>query len=102
MKQIKIFVCFFFYKTSPNNLFPISLISLISPEGSSNGTIMVFDIPSEGTAVKLQETLEHHKVSITDLASYEDNMVSGDADGNIAVWQCDETLKQLRTIRGAG
>jgi hypothetical protein len=62
----------------------------------------VFEIPSQGTAIKLHETLEYHKVGITDLASVMDKMVSTDEDGNIIVWQCDETTRQITEIRGSG
>ena len=62
----------------------------------------MFDIPLQGTAIKLHETLDHHKVGITDLASVLDKMVSADEDGNITVWQCDETSRQIAEIRGSG
>ena len=62
----------------------------------------MFEIPSQGTAVKLHETLDYHKVGITDLASVMDKMVSADEDGNIIVWQCDETTRQITEIRGSG
>ena len=63
---------------------------------------MMFDIPKQGTKVTLQETLDQHKVGITDLAASEDKMVSADEDGNIMSWQNGDTLKQLRNIRGTG
>ncbi|CAB4014047.1 WD repeat-containing 54-like [Paramuricea clavata] len=70
--------------------------------GTCTGSILVFDVPPQGTAVKLHETLDHHKVGITDLASVLDKMVSADEDGNITVWQCDETSRQIAEIRGSG
>ena len=70
--------------------------------GTCTGSVLIFDIPSEGTTVKLQQTLDYHKVGITDLASVMDKMVSADEDGNIVVWQCDETTRQIAEIRGSG
>ena len=77
-------------------------IIFIHSSGTCTGSILVFDIPLQGTAIKLHETLDHHKVGITDLASVLDKLVSADEDGNITVWQCDETSRQIAEIRGSG
>ena len=79
----------------------IILISLYR-QGTCTGSILVFDVPMQGTAVNLHETLDYHKVAITDIASIMDKMVSADGDGNIVVWQCDESTRQIAEIRGSG
>ena len=62
----------------------------------------MFDIPSQGTDVKSEKTLEDHKVGVTDLAPSVDKMVSADEDGNIIIWQCEGSFKKIRNIRGTG
>lgn len=62
----------------------------------------MFDIPAQGTTITLYETLDHHNVGITDLASVKDKLVSADEDGNIVVWQCDQATRKITEIRGSG
>ena len=88
-----------FIETSRFEFFPSFCLF---PVGTCSGAILMFYVPSEGTEVKLQETLEYHKVGITDVAGTEDKMVSADEDGNITVWHCKEQTRQILAIRGAG
>ena len=63
---------------------------------------MVFDIPSRGTAVKLQETLGSHKVAICDLEAQVGRMVSADEEGNIILWQSGGHFTEITKIDGKG
>lgn len=70
--------------------------------GTSEGKIMVFDIPSRGTAVKLQETLSSHKGAICELESQDQRMVSADEEGNIILWQSGGHFTEIMKINGKG
>lgn len=70
--------------------------------GTSEGKIMVFDIPSRGTAVKLQETLSSHKGAICELESQDQRMVSADEEGNIILWQSGGHFTEVMKINGKG
>ncbi|KAL9982868.1 hypothetical protein ACROYT_G004977 [Oculina patagonica] len=70
--------------------------------GTSQGSIMVFDIPPRGTAVKLQETLDSHKVAICELEAQGGRMVSTDEEGNITVWQSGGHFTEIIKIDGKG
>lgn len=70
--------------------------------GTSEGKIMVFDIPSRGTAVKLQETLSSHKVAICELEAEGPRMVSADEEGNIILWQSGGHFTEIIKINGKG
>ncbi|KAL9982873.1 hypothetical protein ACROYT_G004983 [Oculina patagonica] len=69
---------------------------------TSQGSIMVFDIPPRGTAVKLQETLDSHKVAICELEAQGGRMVSTDEEGNITVWQSGGHFTEIIKIDGKG
>ena len=70
--------------------------------GTSEGGIMVFDIPSRGTAVKLQETLTSHNTAICELESQGGRMVSTDEEGNIILWQSGGHFTEIVKIEGKG
>ena len=70
--------------------------------GTSEGGIMVFDIPSRGTAVKLQETLNSHKVAICELEAQGGRMLSSDEEGNITLWQSGGHFTEVIKIDGKG
>ncbi|XP_031568831.1 WD repeat-containing protein 54-like [Actinia tenebrosa] len=70
--------------------------------GCSDGGIMVFDVPSHGTGVKLQETLGSHVVSVCDLVAKDTKMVSADETGHMIVWQAGGHFTQLSKIDGFG
>lgn len=70
--------------------------------GTSEGKIMVFDIPSRGTAVKLQETLGSHKVAICDLGAQVGRMASADEEGNIILWQSGGHFTEIIKVDGKG
>ena len=63
---------------------------------------MVFDIPPRGTAVKLQETLDSHKVAICELEAQGGRMVSTDEEGNITLWQSGGHFTEIIKIDGKG
>ena len=70
--------------------------------GTSEGGIMVFDIPPRGTAVKLQETLNSHKVAICELEAQGGRMLSSDEEGNITLWQSGGHFTEVIKIDGKG
>ncbi|EDO41534.1 predicted protein [Nematostella vectensis] len=70
--------------------------------GSSDGGIMVFDVPARGTGVKLQETLSSHNGAICDLVSHGGKMVSSDESGHMIIWQSGGHFTQLSQIKGFG
>ncbi|KXJ18917.1 WD repeat-containing protein 54 [Exaiptasia diaphana] len=70
--------------------------------GSSDGGIMVFDVPARGTGVKLQETLSTHAEPICDLVGKDSKMVSSDDTGYMIVWQAGGHFTQLSKIDGFG
>ena len=70
--------------------------------GTSEGGIMVFDIPPRGTAVKLQETLTSHKTAICELEAQGGRMVSSDEEGNIILWQSGGHFTEIIKIDGKG
>lgn len=63
---------------------------------------MVFDVPSRGTGVKLQETLSSHAEPICDLVGKDSRMISTDDSGLIIVWQAGGHFTQLSKIDGCG
>ena len=63
---------------------------------------MVFDVPSKGTAVKLQETLQVHKSALCDLSAKDNRMVSTDDDGNMIIWEAGAHFTQVSKIQGFG
>jgi len=63
---------------------------------------MVFDVPSRGTAVKLQETLVSHKVAICELEAQGSRMASTDEEGNITLWQSGGHFTEITKIDGKG
>lgn len=68
--------------------------------GTADGSILVFDVPSKGNGVKLQETLNAHDQSITELHTSNDTMISGDEKGKIVVWKAGGYFQKLRVIDG--
>lgn len=68
--------------------------------GTADGSILVFDVPSKGNGVKLQETLNAHDQSITELHASNDTMISGDEKGKIVVWKAGGYFQKLRVIDG--
>lgn len=70
--------------------------------GTSEGKIMVFDVPLRGTAVKLQETLGSHKVAICELEAQGGRMVSTDEEGNMTLWQSGGHFTEIIKIEGKG
>ena len=103
------FIFFFFYST------PLPIISTFSltmetwssqlyfPKlGVADGSILVFDVPSRGTGVKLQETLSGHVASISDIHASGNVMVSADESGNLVTWKAGGHFTKLQEIEGAG
>jgi len=70
--------------------------------GVADGGILVFDVPSKGNGVKLQETISGHDISICDLSSYQSTMVSTDESGKIILWKAGGHFQKLRTLDGYG
>ena len=72
--------------------------------GTADGSINVYDVPVKGNSVKLQETLNAHACSITDLHGQEseDYMVSGDDLGNITLWKAGGAFAKILEIQGYG
>ena len=72
--------------------------------GTADGSINVYNVPAKGNSVKLQETLNTHTCSITDLHGQEgeDYMVSGDDLGNITLWKAGGAFKKVLEISGYG
>ncbi|GFR95756.1 WD repeat-containing protein 54 [Elysia marginata] len=70
---------------------------------SEEGSILVFNILSKGTAVTLADTLKKHSAPLSDLASDGETMVSADELGSIIVWkQGGSCLSVVVNIRGSG
>ena len=89
----------FLKSTSRDQLLQKAYYSL---SGTSEGGIMVFDIPPRGTAVKLQETLNSHKAAICELEARGGQMVSTDEEGNIILWQSGGHFTEIIKIDGKG
>lgn len=70
--------------------------------GLSSGSIMVFEIPVHGTAVRLQETLSLHSGAICDIVSNAGKMASSDVNGSIIIWQSGGHFTQLTRVEGCG
>ncbi|XP_051866369.1 WD repeat-containing protein 54 isoform X2 [Pristis pectinata] len=77
--------------------------------GSSTGSILVFNIPPEGTNITVSEVLEEHKDPITDIASdcSEDkgciaDLVTADDSGLLCIWKSGEDFKLIHKISSYG
>ncbi|KAK3762896.1 hypothetical protein RRG08_051049 [Elysia crispata] len=71
--------------------------------GSEEGAILLFNIPSKGTAVTLADTVKKHSAPISDLASEGETLVSADELGSIIVWKLSgSTMSVISNIRGSG
>ncbi|MBJ7450099.1 MAG: hypothetical protein JHC93_07070 [Parachlamydiales bacterium] len=62
--------------------------------GDSDGKVIVWDL----TTLKLINTLDYSKSSISALASNEKNLFSGDYEGQISIWDLNP-LKHLKQIK---
>ena len=70
--------------------------------GVADGSVLVFDVPSRGTGVKLQETLSAHVASISDIHASGNVMVSADESGKLVTWKSGGHFTKLQVIEGAG
>eukprot|EP00112_Aurelia_sp_Birch-Aquarium-sp1_P009986 Seg2155.6 transcript_id=Seg2155.6/GoldUCD/mRNA.D3Y31 product="WD repeat-containing protein 54" protein_id=Seg2155.6/GoldUCD/D3Y31 len=81
-------------------------ISVVGDEhiciGTADGNILVFLVPSRGPAVKLQETLDAHGCSISDIAADGQVMASSDESGKIIIWKAGGHFVKVKEIAGFG
>ena len=70
--------------------------------GTADGSLYVFDVPSKGNSVKLQEMIRAHACSVTDLHAHGDDMASCDDLGNIIIWKAGGVFTKVLEIKGSG
>lgn len=70
--------------------------------GTADGVILVYEIPSNGTALKFIETLAMHDSSVTDIWASGETMISADESGKIIIWKSGPHFTDIRTIEGYG
>lgn len=69
--------------------------------GTSDGDILIFDIPSRGTNFTLSEQLRGHSTAIWELQSDKEKLVSSDDSGSIMIWSTGQAkMRQILVIPG--
>ncbi|XP_067129363.1 WD repeat-containing protein 54-like [Centruroides vittatus] len=66
--------------------------------GTSKGEILIFQSDDEGNSIDLVETIQGHNTSISDLCGRGNKLVSADDEGNLYLWEYNNSLKKLKTF----
>ncbi|XP_076372673.1 WD repeat-containing protein 54-like isoform X1 [Tachypleus tridentatus] len=66
--------------------------------GTHDGSILIFSMPTESNTLNNVDKVHYHPAAISDLCGQGQNLISGDDQGNLVVWEGSTTLKKVKEL----